>query len=412
MKGYTDNLTQLYNMLYLHENYQQYIKKNKDSIVVSIDFQKLKYINDNFGHEAGDKSIILFADIIRKVFKNSMLIRRSGDEFIIVTYGNQSSVVTKLHKVNEKITEAHAKGFVPIDFTFNSGIKVADMDLKESLYKADITMYCAKRNEQLIAFYKEELLIDIKNNENFINLVDKLIDAQSFNYQYQETYSLEGLSIGLYQLYIRDENNESLFDGNKLDVLKKNYRIKKIDLASIEYLFHKIIPNIDDSKQLIINVHHQTLLSREINFVKYIVDLAQKYQIDLKRVVFSINVNECNSVVKSLTHNLNELRRHGAKICINKLMFTDNNCLLSLLTMVDINYVNIERSSVIKAMNEARFKVVLEQLIKTFQTLNIEPVFINVEDQSELDFLNTISTNYLVRGYIYSPPINIKKMLN
>jgi diguanylate cyclase (GGDEF)-like protein len=55
--------------------------------VVFCDLNALKYINDNFGHTAGDNYIQRFADILRLVFENHGLICRiSGDEFVVLLY--------------------------------------------------------------------------------------------------------------------------------------------------------------------------------------------------------------------------------------------------------------------------------------------------------------------------------------
>lgn len=409
MRGYIDNLTKLHNMLYLHENYHEFIKKNNYSIVISIDFQKLKYINDNFGHEVGDKSIIVFSDIIREVFEDSLLIRRSGDEFIIVTSEKKEIIVDKLYKVNNQIIKAQKQGVIPIAFTFNSGIKDADLDLKETLYKADITMYHAKRQNKLISFYQEELLTDVQTKEKFISKIDNLIENKKFNYQYQPIYDLAGNKTRLNQLYIRDDNNESIFEGGKFEILKTNYRIKRIDLVSLEVLFSEIIPCHENDEKFIINIHYQSLLSRENNFIDFITELVQKNNIDLKKIILSINVNEYNGEVISLIQILIELKKIGFGICINNVSFNNNECLLSLITVVDINYVNIDHDSIIKAMNERKFNIVLEKLIDMLFSLDIIPVFTNVEDDNDINFLKKFNNKCLVRGFLLSDNINIKK---
>lgn len=409
MRGYIDNLTKLHNMLYLHENYHEFIKKNNYSIVISIDFQKLKYINDNFGHEVGDKSIIVFSDIIREVFEDSLLIRRSGDEFIIVTSEKKEIIVDKLYKVNNQIIKAQKQGVIPIAFTFNSGIKDADLDLKETLYKADITMYHAKRQNKLISFYQEELLTDVQTKEKFISKIDNLIENKKFNYQYQPIYDLAGNKIRLNQLYIRDDNNESIFEGGKFEILKTNYCIKRIDLVSLEVLFSEIIPCHENDEKFIINIHYQSLLSRENNFIDFITELVQKNNIDLKKIILSINVNEYNGEVISLIQILIELKKIGFGICINNVSFNNNECLLPLITVVDINYVNIDHDSIIKAINERKFNIVLEKLIDMLFSLDIIPVFTNVEDDNDINFLKKFNNKCLVRGFLLSDNINIKK---
>lgn len=52
--------------------------------VIFCDVNSLKYTNDIFGHEAGDKLIKSFASILKNSFRNDETFRISGDEFVIL----------------------------------------------------------------------------------------------------------------------------------------------------------------------------------------------------------------------------------------------------------------------------------------------------------------------------------------
>ncbi len=45
-----------------------------------------KKINDNYGHHTGDQALILFSNVLSKVFSGEKMVSRlAGDEFLIVT---------------------------------------------------------------------------------------------------------------------------------------------------------------------------------------------------------------------------------------------------------------------------------------------------------------------------------------
>ena len=115
MREYIDNLTGLYNLFYLKENYSKYIEKREKCYLISIDLKKLKYINDNFGHDAGDKSLITFANSLLSVFKNSLIIRRSGDEFVILTELKHNQIIENLKIVDQRLLEEYQKGKFRLD---------------------------------------------------------------------------------------------------------------------------------------------------------------------------------------------------------------------------------------------------------------------------------------------------------
>ncbi len=73
--------------------------------IVFCDLNSLKYINDNFGHTAGDDYIRKFADILRQIFEDlGPVCRISGDEFIVLLYDISEAVLEELKaKMDETV---------------------------------------------------------------------------------------------------------------------------------------------------------------------------------------------------------------------------------------------------------------------------------------------------------------------
>ena len=88
-RKYTDNLTSLKNRSYLNLNMEAWNKSEKyPQAVVMIDLNNVKYVNDNYGHEAGDSLIVQAASIlVNTQLENSEIIRTDGNEFLIYLVG-------------------------------------------------------------------------------------------------------------------------------------------------------------------------------------------------------------------------------------------------------------------------------------------------------------------------------------
>lgn len=87
-----DNMTKALNrrmgIKLLEKRIQQSENHNKNLIVCFIDIDKLKKINDNFGHIEGDKTLMKVSRIIRTyIRKEDLFIRIGGDEFLLVFSG-------------------------------------------------------------------------------------------------------------------------------------------------------------------------------------------------------------------------------------------------------------------------------------------------------------------------------------
>lgn len=76
--AYYDNLTECYNRHWLYEN----INDNDEYKITLIDVNKLKVINDQYGHLMGDKYLM---EIVKFLKEYGTVVRYGGDEFIIMS---------------------------------------------------------------------------------------------------------------------------------------------------------------------------------------------------------------------------------------------------------------------------------------------------------------------------------------
>lgn len=104
-KKYTDMLTSLKNRNYLNLNIKAWNETNKyPQAIVMIDLNNVKYVNDNYGHEAGDKLIVKAAGIlVNTQLENSEIIRTDGNEFLIYLIGySEQQVSTYTNKLTKE----------------------------------------------------------------------------------------------------------------------------------------------------------------------------------------------------------------------------------------------------------------------------------------------------------------------
>ncbi len=107
-RKYTDMLTSLKNRNYLNLNIASWDENQvyPQSIVI-IDLNNVKYVNDNYGHEAGDELIIKAAGIlVNTQLENSEIIRTDGNEFLIYLVGySEQQVITYTKKLTKELKE-------------------------------------------------------------------------------------------------------------------------------------------------------------------------------------------------------------------------------------------------------------------------------------------------------------------
>ncbi len=133
---YIDQLTCLKNRNFLNDS----IHKWDDSeiypqTIIMIDLNNIAYINDNYGHEEGDKVIIESANIlIKNQLENSEIIRTDGNEFLIymVAY-DEKQIVAYIRKLTKELKEiSHGFGAALGYSMINDGIKTIDDAINEA----------------------------------------------------------------------------------------------------------------------------------------------------------------------------------------------------------------------------------------------------------------------------------------
>jgi diguanylate cyclase len=91
-----DPLTESHNRFYLEEIRPSLTSDQASGSIVLIDVDGLKTINDNEGHEEGDKAIWTVATAIKKLIRgNDFLIRWGGDEFLVILPSMDEGVAKK-----------------------------------------------------------------------------------------------------------------------------------------------------------------------------------------------------------------------------------------------------------------------------------------------------------------------------
>jgi len=143
-----DELTGLLNRkIFKDEVFLRTIYQSTTS-VIAIDGNKIKKINDEYGHAVGDLAIRHIANTMRKVFRESdYLIRSGGDEFIVVLPGCDGEVAEQLaDQLKEKVA-ANALESFNIHISVSTGVCVKEYleDIKMVISRADKKLYEEKR---------------------------------------------------------------------------------------------------------------------------------------------------------------------------------------------------------------------------------------------------------------------------
>jgi len=145
-----DNLTGLFTRDKASEYINELINTKNEFGVLLIDLDDFKKINDEYGHNEGDKYLKLFGEVLTRVFeKDDIISRFGGDEFIIV----KNNFVKKdkpglIKAINDDIKDNLNSNMLSIPINFSVGCSVYNSTLNKSeeelIIEADNNMYLNK----------------------------------------------------------------------------------------------------------------------------------------------------------------------------------------------------------------------------------------------------------------------------
>ncbi|HEX7043835.1 MAG TPA: diguanylate cyclase [Burkholderiales bacterium] len=151
----TDGLTGLYNRRGFVTLAEQQLKVARHSqrglILVYADLDRLKYINDTFGHPVGDEAIVRTAEILERTFRASDILGRiGGDEFAALAIRGSDEAVHAIPQRLQKILAQHnAATPRPYQLSVSIGAMYFDprqeLSIEDMMKKADEAMYRQKR---------------------------------------------------------------------------------------------------------------------------------------------------------------------------------------------------------------------------------------------------------------------------
>ncbi len=157
----TDELTRLYNrrgFLMLAEQQLRIARRQeKDAVLMYIDMDAFKALNDRHGHAEGDRALVAVAKLLRMAMRDSDVVgRMGGDEFTIVALDADRFAARSIQRrIEERVALLNASGELaaPVSLTIgHTRVRPTDhAPVTELLARADTLLYERKRRRKLTA---------------------------------------------------------------------------------------------------------------------------------------------------------------------------------------------------------------------------------------------------------------------
>lgn len=154
-----DSMTGFYNRLGFQQiavrKFESCKEEQKDLTILFVDMDRLKYMNDHYGHECGDLALLAITGAIRSAcqMEHTVAVRMGGDEFLLMLEETKEDKIQGiLDEIQEDIPRMEEVSGLPYSPTVSIGYVVTNMTLDQNLddyiRKADEIMYEIKRKKK------------------------------------------------------------------------------------------------------------------------------------------------------------------------------------------------------------------------------------------------------------------------
>lgn len=414
-----DELTGLPNRTLFLDRLQQAMAhsgrdKNK-VIVMFLDLDRFKVINDTLGHEVGDELLLAVAERLTNCVRGEDTVARfGGDEFVVlltkVKYDQDADVVAK--KIIKEIQQSFMLDERELFVTTSIGVSVHPNDGHDAfalIKNADIAMYRAKdqgrNNYQFYASNMNDRATEILNLENGLR---RALARDEFILHYQPKIDLKSGKMTGMEALIR-WCNPSLGlvpPGQFIPLLEETGLIQAVG----EWALHTAClqnKTWQDAgfEPLRVAVNLSARQFRDVDLAAKIFKVLGDTGLDTKWLELEITESLLMENKDVVVDTLRALDQHGVSIALDD--FGTGYSSLHYLKRFPIHIVKIDQSFIRDIIVNPDDALITGAIIKMAHTLNMRVVAEGVETKQQLSFLLENRCDEC-QGYYISKPVSVE----
>ena len=226
--------------------------EKEDGMLLVLDLDSFKSINDVFGHDMGDRVLIMFALLLRSSVKNEAVFGRiGGDEFIAFIRGMKTG--DELSLLTEKLNSAYraqAKqltgGRMPIPIGISIGaVKVPEYgrDFENLMHLADQALYFVKQNGKHGCKLFRNTDPAYKKKSRFLDLDTVTAILEERNSSPNAMWMGDEVFGSIYRYMVRYMNRYHAIAYRVLFTVRIRNNVEEIRKAEIMIQFRKLVQN-------------------------------------------------------------------------------------------------------------------------------------------------------------------------
>lgn len=412
----TDRITGLPNRFACNELLTDLQRRGEPFVLVSVDLNDFKSINDTMGHDTGDQ---VLKEVARrwKDLANSLstetvdfVARNSGDEFMIVIseYPSVKEIENTINAYREvlekKITIDDCDYYLTACFGYS--FFPEDSDVIENIYLfSDAALHEVKKagsGSRISRFTP-----DVLNFERTLEIERKIrtaLNSDKIFFNLQPQYDINHNLRGFEALArMKDDDGSFISPVDFIPVAEKTGLVDRIDMRvfelSMEFL-DKITRETGTEIMMSVNVSVRHLMKN--TFIEDIKNILKAHNIAPERVEIEITESIMIDSAEKALQRINEIKAMGMKVAIDD--FGTGYSSLSYLNNFPSDLLKIDKAFIDQMNMSESSKQYVAMIISIGHILHLKVISEGVESPDQVEVLKKIGCDY-IQGFVWGKPM-------
>lgn len=419
--AYYDGLTGLPNRRFFKEKLKEILKEDNKGIVLFLDLDNFKNINDTLGHDVGDELLKVIACKLKEVLgKDDILARFGGDEFLILQPNiyKREEAIKSVNKILDIFKDLWQVREHKIYITSSIGITHYphdSSDLNIILRNVDTAAYDAKSSgKNRYEFFEKSMYDEMLRKTKIEKALREAIDNNELELYYQPQVEVKTGKIVSLEALIRWKHPEMglVSPMEFIPIAEETGFI--VDIG--EWVLRTACKQNKEWKDKgykydTVAVNVSSIQLRQRGFVDLVKNILEETKLEPQFLELEITESVLMESLQKSIKILDELRTIGVKTALDD--FGTGYSSLNYLMKIPIDTVKIDKTFIDNICVNYTQKSVIEGIILIAHEMKLDVVAEGVEVEDQLKILANKKCDK-IQGYFFSKPYeanNVEKNL-
>ncbi|MEL1134419.1 ABC transporter substrate binding protein [Desulfitobacterium sp. THU1] len=404
--AHNDYLTGLPNRMSFMNKLMEETQNGNPLIIIFMDIDNFKEINDTLGHVWGDKVLRAVAQRLSENACQGMFISRfGGDEFLVLSSNGGGSVEGCIKHIREIFAQPILIDNTEFNIKFSIGITrfpEDSTDIHQLIMNADTALYHVKRNgKNNHMFYNQEMQKELRNKSEVEGILRKSLQEDGIYLLYQPQVNVKTGEVESFEALARLKNH-AIPPNVFIRIAEESDLICQIGRAVTIKAIQQLASWRDKGhprKRISINFSSKQMRDKE--YLAFLVETLKEYNLNGQYVELEITESILLEETNLTLEFLEQVKSMGISIALDD--FGTGFSSINYLTYIPVDKVKLDKTLCDKFLNSGNTKVI-DSIIALAHGLNLVITAEGIEEEWQYERLKASGCD-MIQGYLFSKPL-------